>query len=72
MNPILIIFGVAGTGLIFAVAAWLSPKMIRAVFPEEQHESMLKTLRVMIIVALIMVVLAVISVVPILFQGTPT
>lgn len=62
MNPILIVFGVAGTGLIFAIAAWLSPKMIRAVFPEEQHESMLKLLRVMIIIALATVVLAVGSV----------
>ncbi len=70
MNPILIVFGVAGTGLIFAIAAWLSPKMIRAVFPEEQHESMLKLLRVMIIVALATVVLAVGSVVFVAMQGT--
>lgn len=62
MNLPLIVFGVAGTGLIFAIAAWLSPKMIRAVFPEEQHESMLKLLRVMIIIALVTVVLAVGSV----------
>ncbi len=70
MNPILIVFGVAGTGLIFAIAAWLSPKMIRAVFPEEQHEAMLKLLRVMIIIALVTVVLAVGSVLFFAMQNT--
>lgn len=70
MNLPLIVFGVVGTGLIFAIAAWLSPKMIRAVFPEEQHEQMLKLLRVMIIIALVTVVLAVGSVVFVALQGT--
>lgn len=70
MNLPLIVFGVAGTGLIFAIAAWLSPKMIRSVFPEEQHEQMLKLLRVMIIIALVTVVLAVGSVVFVALQGT--
>lgn len=69
MNLPLIVFGVAGTGLIFAIAAWLSPKMIRAVFPQEQHEQMLKLLRVMIIIALVTVVLAVGSVVFVAMQN---
>lgn len=59
MSVPMMILAIAGTLAIFGFAAWAGPKVIRAMFPEEQHESMIKAHRVMVIVALVMLVLGV-------------
>lgn len=70
MNMPLMILGVAGTGLIFGIAVWLSPKMIRAVFPEELHEQMLGMMRIVTIVAIFTAILGLGASVFFATQGT--
>ncbi|GAB5492634.1 MAG: hypothetical protein Phog2KO_28490 [Phototrophicaceae bacterium] len=59
MNVFLVIFAGIGVILIFAVAAWAGPKVIRAIYPEDRHEDMIKMHRVMIIIAIIMLIFGV-------------
>lgn len=52
MNVPLMILAIIGVSIIFGIAAWLGPKVIRAIYPEEKHESMIKAHRVMVIIAI--------------------
>jgi len=61
MNTGLIILGLLGTGVIFGIAAYLSPRVIKALFPNTS-ETMLRWNKVMLVLALITVVLAIGSV----------
>ena len=70
MNIPLLIFAIIGVGVIFGIAAWLGPKVIRAIFPEEQHESMIKMQRRMVIIAIVVAVIGFLSAVlmPLILQ----
>lgn len=61
MNIGLLIVAIMGVSLIFAAAAWLGPKMIRAMYPEEMHERMYKVHRTMVIIAIVVGVLGIVS-----------
>jgi|GEM_PF-5640630 len=64
MNMGLLIAGIVGTGIVFAIAAWAGPKVIRAMYPEEQHERMIKMHRMMVIIAIIVAVIGFMSGIP--------
>lgn len=53
MNVPLLTFAIIAVAIIFGIAAWFGPKVIRAIYPEERHESMIKAHRVMVIIAII-------------------
>ncbi|MEO1290238.1 MAG: hypothetical protein AAFV93_21005 [Chloroflexota bacterium] len=70
MNNTLLIVALIGVGAIFAVAAWAGPKVIRAIFPENQHEQMIKTHRIMVIVAIVVAVLGLVTGLPAYLANT--
>ncbi|MGB7342408.1 MAG: hypothetical protein WBC91_26155 [Phototrophicaceae bacterium] len=53
MNIILSVLPMLGVVLIFAAAAWAGPKVIRAIYPEEKHATMLSLHRKTVIAAII-------------------
>ena len=57
MNIPLLISGIIGVSIIFGIAAWLGPKIIRAFYPEEQHERMIKLHRRMVVIAIVVAVI---------------
>lgn len=70
MNLPLLTFSIIAVAIIFGIAAWLGPKVIRAIYPEEKHESMIKAHRVMVIIAIIVAVIGFLSAVllPLILQ----
>ncbi|MEM9950496.1 MAG: hypothetical protein AAF846_02755 [Chloroflexota bacterium] len=70
MNNTLLIVALIGVGVIFAVAAWAGPKVIRAIFPENQHEQMIKNHRIMVIVAIVVAVLGLVTGLPAYLANT--
>lgn len=71
MNIPLVIFAMIGVIGIFAAAAWAGPKVIRAIYPEDRHEDMIKTHRLMVIIAIIMLIFGVTSspLIPLLLES---
>jgi len=57
MDILVMLLGFAGAFAIFGIAAYLSLGVICAVYPEEQHGTMLRWQRVMVIIALVVGVL---------------
>ena len=59
------------TVFVEAVAAWAGPKVIRAIYPEDRHEDMIKMHRTMIIIAIIMLFIGIRSspLIPLLLES---
>ena len=71
MNIPLLVSSIVGVGIIFAIAAWFGPKMIRAFYPEEQHEGMIKLHRRMVIIAIVVAIVGFVAGIgPFLLQQT--
>lgn len=64
MQILQVIAALVGVVVIFGIAAAMGPRVIRAIYPEEQHEQMIKLHWRMVMIAIIVGILGLVSGLP--------